>query len=90
VCPVLSNDRLFLLITPTSPKCGDLPRDGRYALQSMPQPKPGSDEFCLTGKALRVDDPALRAAVLRDAKHIARAPSFAAGKIGVRLQGAIP
>src|SRR5437879_154160 len=73
VCPVLSNDRLFVLITPTSPKRHDLRRDGRYALQTFPQPKPGSDEFYVAGKALLVADAATRAAVLRDAKHMADA-----------------
>ncbi len=71
VCPVVSNDRLFILITPTSPKLDDLLRDGRYALQTFPQPKPGSDEFYITGKATLVDGPTIRAAVLRDAKHMA-------------------
>src|SRR3989454_12809196 len=56
LCPVLSNDRLFVLITPTSPKRYDLLRDGRYALQTFPQPKPGSDEFYITGKAVHGDD----------------------------------
>ena len=73
LCPVLSNDRLFVLITPTSPKRYDLLRDGRYALQTFPQPKPGSDEFYITGKAVRVDDPAARAGILRDVKHMANA-----------------
>src|SRR4030095_15797630 len=77
VCPVLSNNRLFVLITPTSPKRHDLLRDGRYALQSFPQPKPGSDEFYLAGKALVVDDPAARADILRDAKHMADASETA-------------
>ncbi len=77
VCPVLSNDRLFVLITPTSPKRHDLARDGRYALQTFPQPKPGSDEFYVTGKAVLVDDAAMRAAVLRDAKHMADASEIA-------------
>jgi hypothetical protein len=36
VCPVLSSDRLFVLILPTSPKRHDLLRDGRYALQTFP------------------------------------------------------
>ena len=71
VCPVLSSDRLFVLITPTSPKRQDLIMDGRYALQTFPQPKPGSDEFYVTGKAVLVDDPVARAAVYRDAKHMA-------------------
>ncbi len=69
VCPVISGEHLFVLITPTSPKHGDLVRDGRYALQTFPQPKPGSDEFFLAGRARPVDDAATRAAVLRDARH---------------------
>ena len=73
VCPVLSGDRLFVLITPESPKRGDLVRDGRYALQSFPEPKPGSDEFYVTGRAVLVDDAEARAAILRDAKHMADA-----------------
>jgi hypothetical protein len=73
VCPVLSGDRLYVLITPTSPKCRDLIRDGRYALQTFPQPKPGSDEFYVTGRARLVEDAAARAAVLRDARHRADA-----------------
>src|SRR5438876_12396747 len=69
LCPVLSNDHLFVLITRTSPKRHDLLQDGRYALQTFPQPKPGSDEFYIAGKAILVEDPAVRAAVFRDAKH---------------------
>jgi hypothetical protein len=71
VCPVLSGDRLFVLITTESPKRQDLLRDGRYALQAFPQPKPGSDEFYVSGRAVRVEDDAARAAVLRDARHMA-------------------
>ena len=77
VCPVLSDDRLFVLIIPTSPKRHDLRRDGRYALQTFPQLKPGSDEFSIAGKAVGVDDPAVRAAILRDAKHMADASEIA-------------
>ena len=73
VCPVLSDDRLYVLITPTSPKRGDLQRDGRFALQTFPQPKPGSDEFYVAGTARLVEDPATRAAVLANAKHMADA-----------------
>jgi hypothetical protein len=69
VCPVISGERLFVLITPTSPKHGDLVRDGRYALQTFPQPKPGSDEFFLAGRARPVGHGETRAAVLRDARH---------------------
>jgi hypothetical protein len=77
VCPVLSGDRLFALITPASPKRRDLLRDGRYALQSFPQPKAGSDEFYVTGRAMLVVDEAARADILRDAKHMADASEVA-------------
>ena len=73
VCPVISADRLFVLITPESPKRADLERDGRYALQPFPQPKPGSDEFYVSGRARVVADAATRARVLADAKHMANA-----------------
>jgi hypothetical protein len=77
VCPVLSNDRLFVLVTPASPKRRDLLRDGRFALQSFPQPKAGSDEFYISGKADLVDDQAARADVLRDARHMADSAEIA-------------
>ena len=73
VCPVLSAERLFVLITPASPKREDLLRDGRYALQTFPQPKAGSDEFYATGRARLLEDEGARAAILRDAKHMADA-----------------
>jgi hypothetical protein len=71
VCPVLSDDRLFVLITPLSPKRRDLLGDGRYALQSFPQPKAGSDEFFIAGTAVLVDDSTARANILRNAAHMA-------------------
>jgi hypothetical protein len=77
VCPVLSGNRLFVLVTDASPKRGDLERDGRYALQSFPQPKPGSDEFYLAGTAILVDDATDRAAIFRDAKHQAQPSEIA-------------
>jgi hypothetical protein len=73
VCPVLFGDRLFVLITPDSPKRHDLVRDGRYALQTFPQPKPGSDEFYVAGCARLVEDAVTRADVLREARHQADA-----------------
>jgi hypothetical protein len=71
VCPVLTGGRLYVLITAESPKRRDLERDGRYALQTFPQPKPGSDEFYAAGSARLVRDAATRAAVLSAAKHMA-------------------
>jgi Pyridoxamine 5'-phosphate oxidase len=73
VCPVLSDDRLFVLITLGSPKRHDLLRDGRYALQTFPQPRAGSEEFYLAGVAHLVDDAASRDAGLRDARQQADA-----------------
>lgn len=73
VCPVVSHGRLFVLITPESPKRQDLLRDGRYALQPFPQPKAGSDEFYVSGRARVIADEATRAAVLKDARHLADA-----------------
>ena len=69
VCPVISDERLHVLITPDSPKRHDLERDGHYALQTFPQPKPASDEFYLAGRARLVADPAERERVFRDARH---------------------
>jgi hypothetical protein len=73
VCPVLSASRLYILVLPDSPKRWDLQRDGRYALQAFPQPRPDSDEFYLTGIAQLVDDVEKKSAVLTDAKHHASA-----------------
>jgi nitroimidazol reductase NimA-like FMN-containing flavoprotein (pyridoxamine 5'-phosphate oxidase superfamily) len=69
VCPVFSDERLYVLVLPSSPKRWDLKRDGRYAMQSFPEAKPDSDEFYLSGKAREIKDTNVRAAVLADAKH---------------------
>jgi Pyridoxamine 5'-phosphate oxidase len=73
VCPVLCEERLFVLITPDSPKRYDLARDGRYALQTFPQPKAGSDEFYVAGIARQIDDAATRDAVVKACRHQAAA-----------------
>ena len=70
VCPVLTAERLHVLITPDSPKRADLERDGRYALQTFPQPKAGSDEFYVAGRAVLVADASERDAVFRSARHM--------------------
>jgi hypothetical protein len=69
VCPVISNERLYLFILSGSPKLGDLERSGRFAMQAFPQAKPDSDEVYLTGKAKRINDPEVFSRVLNDAKH---------------------
>ena len=48
ICPTVVNDWLYALILPSSPKCGDLKRDGRYALHTFP-PKDRDDEFLVMG-----------------------------------------
>jgi hypothetical protein len=50
---------MFITLIP-SPKAQDLQRDGRFALHSVPTAAV-SDEFAVTGRAIRVDDPGRRA-----------------------------
>ena len=58
--PAVLDGRLYIYVLLTSPKLGDLRRDGRYALHSWP--KPFSDEglddeeFYLNGTATAVGD----------------------------------
>ena len=59
VCPVLANDGLYVFIGNHSPKRGDLLRDERYALHSFPNPQV-DDEFTVSGRATRIDKPAVR------------------------------
>ena len=49
---VQAQDRLYVIIPHSSPKCADLLRDGRYALQAFPPSagEPGG-EFSLAGVA---------------------------------------
>jgi hypothetical protein len=63
MCPILHDGRLFAFIVP-SPKQRDLDRDGRYAMHCFP-PADNEDAFYLTGRARRIDDADLRAAVGR-------------------------
>jgi hypothetical protein len=69
VCPVISQEKMYVFILPESPKLRDLERTGYYAMQAFPQAKPDSDEFYLTGKATRINDPEVFSRVLDDAKH---------------------
>jgi hypothetical protein len=62
---VFSHDRLFLFIPPNSPKCGDLKRDGRYALQAFPPPKNEyGEEFYMSGVAKCILDPSIRQGII--------------------------
>jgi hypothetical protein len=56
VCPVLSPDGLYVLIT-AGPKRADLRRDGRYALHSETCPPPREDDgFAIIGAVREVTD----------------------------------
>jgi hypothetical protein len=64
---VISNGHLYVFIPPASPKCADLLRDGRYAMQafSPPSNKEG-EEFYLAGRAECIQDPAIQQALIED------------------------
>lgn len=62
VTVVFALDGLWVFLAP-SPKQRDLERDDRFALNSFPAPE-GLDEFHLTGRARREDDPAVRTEVI--------------------------
>lgn len=65
ICPTVVEGSLYALILPTSPKCGDLRRDGRYALHTFPSPDV-DDEFLIMGRAVVIENPARRSAILAD------------------------
>jgi hypothetical protein len=54
VCPTVVDGHLYALIGP-SPKRGDLGRDGRFALHTLP-PAEVDDEFLVMGRASHVAD----------------------------------
>lgn len=68
-CPVFHGDGVYGLILPHSPKCGDLLRDGRFAVHSFPL-EDRDDEFSFAGRVARQDDLAapVRAAFLAQAQ----------------------
>lgn len=62
---VFAMDRLFVIIPPNSPKCWDLKRDGRYALQAFPPPDHElGKEFYLTGVARLIQEPSIHQAII--------------------------
>lgn len=61
VTPIISAERLFLFMEPTSPKGKDLEREGHYALHAgVEDSSGGGGEFYVRGIATRVHDAALR------------------------------
>jgi hypothetical protein len=62
---VYSHDRRYVVIPPASPKCADLKRDSRFALQAFPPPKnEAGEEFYLSGTVKWIQDPSVRHAII--------------------------
>jgi len=69
ICLVYSNGHLFVLIPPSSPKCSDLKRDGRYAMQAFPSPNnEENEEYYIAGCAKIIQDMEMRQALIADTK----------------------
>jgi hypothetical protein len=66
---ILSKGHLYVVIPRPSPKCIDLLRDGRYAVQAFPlSPNAPGDEFYLAGCAYQVRDPNISQGLTEDTK----------------------
>lgn len=65
---IISDGHLYVLIPRRSPKCADLLRDGRYALQAFPPPRGENEEFYVAGRAEWILDPTSRRAVIEGAR----------------------
>lgn len=64
---ILWNDRLYVLIPTSSPKCADLLHDGRFAMQAFPPPNnEPNEEFYLSGCAGAIKDINIRQALIRE------------------------
>jgi hypothetical protein len=55
MCPLLVDGGLWAMIAPHGPKCGDLRRDGRYAMHAL-SPVAVDDEFVVMGRAVETPD----------------------------------
>jgi hypothetical protein len=67
VGPYLIDGRLFLIVSPNSPKRFDLARDRRYVLHTLPGPE--DEEFRIEGRAQRILDNGTRARVAAVVGH---------------------
>ena len=69
VTPVLG-EQLFLFMEPTSPKGKDLLRHSRYTLHSAVEDSSGGEgEFYVRGRAVRTDDPDVRAQAVQASSY---------------------
>ena len=66
---IISKGHLYVVIPSTSPKCADLTRDGRYAIQAFPPScNEEPEEFYLAGCAKRITDLVIRKALTDDTR----------------------
>ncbi|HSB65132.1 MAG TPA: pyridoxamine 5'-phosphate oxidase family protein [Anaerolineales bacterium] len=62
---VFSEDHLFVFIPTKSPKCSDLKRDGRYALQAFPPAEnEAGAEFYISGVTQHIEEPSTRQGII--------------------------
>ncbi len=64
IFPVVAAGQLWMFIVAMSPKYGDLCRDGRMALHSLPTAG-GGEEFYLRGRAYAEEDAELKAQIVQ-------------------------
>ena len=65
VTPFIGEGMLFIFTEPSSPKIGDIRRDGRYALHCNVVREGPLVEVLLTGRAGEVTDPAARSRAMK-------------------------
>jgi hypothetical protein len=68
---VLHNGHLYVMIPHSSPKCTDIVRDNRYALQAFPPSSGAGEEFYISGRAKSVMDADVRQVLIREAHILA-------------------
>lgn len=62
---ILFKGHAYVIIPHTSPKCTDLFKDGRYALQALPPPNnEDNEEFYFAGCAIQIHDPIVPQALI--------------------------
>lgn len=65
ITPFIGNNMLFMFTEPSSPKIRLLRRDGRYAMHNSVGGEGPLIEFLISGEAVEVSDPAVRAQAVR-------------------------
>lgn len=68
---VLHDGHLFVMIPHSSPKCADLLRDNRYALQAFPPSSGAAEEFYISGRAKSIMEADVRQTLIQEAQIMA-------------------